>query len=282
MEISAQNVILACGGYSESAEMIAKLIPEAGECITIGSAGNTGDGIVMAQEVGEALWENEWVHECWPGPTKAFRNVNPYAMIFMDSTSPLPIAESSYYRLMVDKEGNRFMNEAGHYSAQVLDMVSHAGGSYWSIYDGLTDQAQEIAQSGLSTGDVVKGETLAELAAQLDMDPAMLEATVARYNEMCAAGVDEDFGKPETHLKAIGEGPYYMIHMLPGACDTLGGIKTDYDQRVLREDGSAINGLLAVGAMTNGVYYNQSYFSGSQLTFASTTGKLAAETAMGE
>lgn len=112
------------------------------------------------------------------------------------------------------------------------------------------------------------------------MSPETLEATVSRYNQMCENNVDEDYSKPATHLRAIGEGPYYMIQMLPGACDTLGGVKTNYDQRVVREDGSAIEGLFAVGAMTNGVYYNQSYFSGSQLTFASTTGKLAAEKAL--
>lgn len=280
LEITAKNVILSCGGYSENPELIARLIPDAGECSTIGSAGNTGDGILMAEAVGAALYEDQWVHACWPGPSLKLKAASRYANIFMDSTSPLAdVNESSYYRLMVDKDGQRFMNEAGHYSAQVLDMVKHNNGSYWSLYDGLTGIAQEVAEKGLDCGEIVKGDTIEDLAAQLGMDPAVLTATVARYNEMCAAGADADFNKPATHLKAIGDGPYYMVHMLPGACDTLGGVKTNYDQQVLRADGSVIEGLYATGAMSNRMYYNQSYFSGSQLTFGSTSGRIAGENA---
>ena len=282
VEVTADSVILACGGYSENPELIARLIPAAGECSTIGSAGNTGDGILMAEAVGAALYEDQWVHACWPGPSLKLKSASIYANIFMDSTSPLSdVNESSYYRLMVDQDGERFMNEAGHYSAQVLNMVKHANGPYWSLYDGLTGVAQEVAEAGLKCGEIVKGDTVGELAEQLGMDAAVLEATVERYNEMCAAGVDTDFDKPATHLKAIGEGPYYMVHLLPGACDTLGGVKTNFDQQVLREDGTVIEGLYAVGAMSNRMYYNQYYFSGSQLTFGSTAGKIAGERASG-
>ncbi len=278
-EIYGKNVILATGGFSQNPEMVAELIPSIGSEITsVGSPGNTGDGIIMAQAVGAALYEDQFIHTCWPGPTQKLRNASQYAKIFMDSSSPLKdVNESSYYRLMVDKDGNRFMNEGEHYSAQILDMIKHANGPYWSLYCGLEGVALDVAEQGLACGEIVKGNTIAEIAEQIGMDPATLEATVARYRAACDAGVDEEFGKDAKYLKPVDDGPYYMIHLVPGACDTLGGVKTNYDQQVLREDGTVIEGLYAVGAMSNRALYNQAYFSGSQLSFGATASKIAAE-----
>ena len=50
---------------------------------------------------------------------------------------------------------------------------------------------------------------------------------------------------------------------------------------MIREDGSVIEGLYAVGAMSNKYYYNQHYFSGASLTFCSTDGRIAGAHAAG-
>lgn len=280
-EIYGKSVILATGGYSQNPEMVERLIPSIGSEITsVGSAGNVGDGIVMAEAVGAALYEDQFIHTCWPGPTRKFLSASPYAKIFMDSSSPLKdVNESTYYRLMVDKDGNRFMNEGEHYSAQILDMIKHAGAPYWGLYCGLEGVALDVAEKGVPTGEVLKGNTIAELAEQAGMDAAVFEATVERYRAACDAGVDEEYGKDPKYLKPVDDGPYYLIHFVPGACDTLGGVKTNWDQQVLREDGSVIEGLYAVGAMSNRALYNQAYFSGSQLSFGATASKIAAEKA---
>ena len=72
-----------------------------------------------------------------------------------------------------------------------------------------------------------------------------------------------------------------MIQIIPACSDTLGGVKTNSSRQVLREDGSVIEGLYAVGAMSNKYYYNQLYFSGSALTFSSTDGRIAGAHAAG-
>ena len=275
VEIRAQSVILACGSYPCNYEMVAEMIPELYDCYSSGSVSDTGDGIRMALDAGAALWEDQWVHPAWPSPTRTFIEKNPLATVFMDSSSPLDVAESSYYRLMVDKNGERFMNEAAHYSNQVLTMAYNGVQPYWSLYDNLDEQVTAIAESGLETGTVVKGNTIAEVAAAAGMDPAVLEATVKRYNELAEAGEDADFGKDADHLKPYGDGPFYLVQMIPASTDILGGVQTNYDQQVLDESGAVIDGLYAVGSMSNKQYYNQWYFSGSSLTFASTAGKIA-------
>ncbi len=283
VEVRARNVILASGGFACNGEMFSELIPEIPEVFTISSVGNTGDGIAMAQAVGAAVFEDAWVNPCWPAPANAFHQANPNATVFQYSNSPIEgVSEDTYHRLMVDKEGNRFMNEAAHYALQILTLARLEAGPYWSLYNGLTGVALEIAESGLSTGAVVKGSTIEEVAQTAGVDPVNLQKSVDAYNAACEAGEDGEFGKSAEYLdKPIGEGPYYMIQIIPACSDTLGGVKTNSSRQVLREDGSVIEGLYAVGAMSNKYYYNQLYFSGSALTFSSTDGRIAGAHAAG-
>jgi len=62
----------------------------------------------------------------------------------------------------------------------------------------------------------------------------------------------------------------------------LGGIETDYDYAVLNENCEKISGLYAIGSMSNGHYYNQYYFSGTNLTFATASGRLAVQNILDE
>lgn len=281
VEVYADQVILATGGYSESAEMLNRLIPGLPEVSSYASPGNTGDGIIMAEKVGAALYEDQWIHNGRPRCSSLMRANSMYCDVFMQYSSPIEGEEAyTHERLMVDCNGERFMNEGEPYSSQDMDMFRQNKAPYWSLYCDLSPVVTEVAEAGIACGEVIKANSISELAEQAGMDPAVLEATVARYREMIAKGEDTDFGKDPAYLLPISEeGPYYLVHILPGACDTLGGIKTNYDQQVLREDGSVIDGLYATGAMTNGVYYNQYYFSATQLTFGATTGKIAGENA---
>lgn len=67
-----------------------------------------------------------------------------------------------------------------------------------------------------------------------NIDAAALADTVARYNELCAAGRDEDFGKAAKYLVPIEGGPYYAIprgsNKLPAI---LGGLVVDGNHQCL-------------------------------------------------
>src|SRR6185437_4319543 len=99
-------------------------------------------------------------------------------------------------------------------------------------------------------------------ARQCGIDPAGLEATVARFNGFCQTGVDEEFhkgdnayaryysdptAKPNNNLGPIAEAPFWAAPLVPGDVGTCGGAITDEHARVLRADGSAIEGLYAAG-----------------------------------
>ena len=284
VEVRAKSVILATGGFSCNEELVAELIPELKGLVTIASVGNTGDGIPMAEAVGAVTFEDAWVIPAWPSPSGAFLAVNKNAAVFQYSNSPIEgVAEPTYNRLMVDKDGNRFMNEAAHYALQIITMAKLQSGPYYAVYSGLEGTAKDIAESGLGSGAVFKGETLEEAAKAAGLNAENVLAAAAKYDEACAAGEDGEFGKTAEYLDhPVGEtGPFYLIEIVSACSDTLGGVKTNEHLQVIREDGSVIEGLYAVGSMNNKYYYNQLYFSGSALMFSSTDGRIAGAHAAG-
>ena len=58
-------------------------------------------------------------------------------------------------------------------------------------------------EEAISLGIAYKADSIEELAEKIGVPADTLTATVARYNELCAAGVDEDFGKDAQYLDAI-------------------------------------------------------------------------------
>jgi len=103
-------------------------------------------------------------------------------------------------------------------------------------------------------GVVVSADSLEELAAAMAVPASNLQATVSRYNELAAQGVDHDF-------KAFGEktfpkplpidtGPFYAAQFFPITRKSMGGVDVDLECRVLDTSGKAIPGLYAVGEVT--------------------------------
>ena len=213
--------------------------------------------------------------------------------------------------LAVDKHGNRFTDET-----QVAMLNSWISGPrYYSIWsndrveqiknEGFTfaaegpctiylgyqgaipagvpiTNADEVMQAAIDAGIAYKADTLEDLAEQLGMDPATLTATVERYNGFCDSGVDEDFGKDPQYLTKIGsEGPYYAIVGAPYCYTTCGGLDINTSFQVLKEDGTVIPGLYAVGTDSMGVLFSpkKAYvtFGGAANGWAITSGKMAGE-----
>lgn len=99
------------------------------------------------------------------------------------------------------------------------------------------------------------------------IDAATLQATYDAYEEAVAAGEDKEFGKAADKLVALETAPYYAVQIFPTTFGSQGGVKTDFDGRVLDKDGNAIAGLYAVGEMSNREYYNENYVLASIIRF---------------
>lgn len=143
------------------------------------------------------------------------------------------------------------------------------GGAPWSPED-MYESIKDV---------LVEADTLDELAEKCGINAENLSRTVARYNELCAAGEDTDYGKKPNDLIPLESGPYYAVEESGCCLVTVNGLRTDADSRVLDPKGAAIEGLYALGnvsgSMFNGTYpHHMSAVShGRCLTFGYLVGR---------
>jgi 3-oxosteroid 1-dehydrogenase len=135
------------------------------------------------------------------------------------------------------------------------------------------------------------------LADQIGVPAGRLGKTIETFNDFARAGKDEDFGrgasaydnyygdpncKPNPNLAPLAQPPFYAIKMVPGDLGTKGGLRTDERARVLRADGTVIEGLYAAGN-TSAMVMGRSYAGpGATIGPAMTFGYLAALDAAGK
>jgi 3-oxosteroid 1-dehydrogenase len=77
-------------------------------------------------------------------------------------------------------------------------------------------------------------------------------------------------------LHTIDHAPFYAVKIVPGDLGTKGGLVTDERARVLRADGSVIEGLYAAGNCSSAVMGNTYAGPGATIGPAMTFGYLAA------
>lgn len=257
--INAKKVILAAGGFAKNEELLERFVPEAAGTaeLSASSAGTTGDGILMAEKVGAALYEDPWII----GLASATK---------VDGTAGLAWDWSKLY---VNENGERFVNEGSHYSIVTNKIIEQD--STWAIFDSSETNANLIAsiEAAMPTDEAVKADTIDSLAEAMGAQSTLV-ATIKEYNEGVKSGADE-LGKNQNFLVSVEKAPFYAIKLYPKTMGTFGGVKTNENYQVLREDGTVIENLYAGGECANKVMYNQVYMSGSAVQFALTSGRIA-------
>jgi hypothetical protein len=199
--------------------------------------------------------------------------------------------------LHVNAFGERFHNEDVSGQAWNYSVEQQPGKFAWQIIDANWQEYIPHMSIGHCSNFVVTdalksqveksitANSIEELAVALELDPATLKATVDRYNEMCYAGIDTDFGKPSHRLFPIDTPPYHAGK--GGACSFLavlfGGLMTDpHTMQAYDTDFKLIRGLYLAGN-TVGRRFNVSYpttVPGVSVGMAITQGRYAAQQAV--
>ena len=263
--ITTKAVILATGGFGNNEDMIVQYRPDLKGTVTTSAPGITGDGIVMAQAVGADLVD---IDQIQLHPT-------------VEQSTSMLITESvrGDGAILVNQEGKRFTNEL-----LTRDVVSAAelaqSGSYaYIIFDQRLREGLKATEKYISTGITVQGDTIEDLAAQLDIDPATLAQTLADWNGYVAAQNDPDFGRTTGMEADLSQAPYYAIKIAPGIHHTMGGVKIDTQARVIDTQGNPIPGLFAAGEVTGGVH-GGNRIGGNAVADIVVFGKVAAQSAI--
>ncbi|WP_062347460.1 FAD-dependent oxidoreductase [Novosphingobium sp. CCH12-A3] len=294
-----RGVVIATGGFEWNETLVKAFIrgPLTGP---VSVPENEGDGLLMAIEAGAQLGNMQ--NAFWMQSVLEFkpqhRNAKPNYMLGSDERAR-PGA------ILVNRKGKRFVNEAANYNALGKSLHAFEGGTheyanlpYWLIIDQRYRDKYPLfnSQPGSPTPSyAIEAATLAELAEKAGIDPAGLEAEVARFNQMVRNGHDDDFNRGDTTydnfymwgdmafdppyrtLGVIDQGPFYAVKMEAGALGTAGGPKTNADAQVLDWSGNPIPGLYAAGnamaAVLGEVYGGAGGTLGPGLTFGYLAGK---------
>lgn len=296
-----RGVVLAAGGFDHSMAMRWKFQSESlGEHLSLGAETNTGDAIHAAQDLGAAtgLMDQAW---------------------WFPAVSPLPGASPSVLlaerslpgSLIIDQNGTRFINEATDYMSfgQRLLERERSGNpveSMWIVFDqkyrnsyvfaGELFPRMSIPQSWYEAGIAHRSDDLTELASKIDVPRSQFSASVTRFNEMSRAGYDADFHRgssaydryygdptiaPNPNLRALDKGPLYAVKMVLSDLGTCGGLRADDRARVLREDGSIIDGLYAIGNTATNAFGTTYPGAGATIAQGLVYGYVAARDAAG-
>lgn len=302
------GVVLACGGFPHDVERRKQLFPHAPtgrEHYTPSPEANTGDGLRMAEAVGG--WVDPtiphaaaWVPTSVTTRKDGTKGVMPH---FIDRAKPGVIA--------VTRHGKRFTNEGNSYHDFVQDLVKATKGDKeifaWEICDHATLRQYGMGCVApfplpigrhLRTGYLVKGNTVAELAKKIGVDPRAFQSTIDGFNQHARNGEDPAFGKgskaynryqgdaqnlPNPCVRPLETGPFYAIKLVIGDIGTFAGLATDAQTRVLDGDKNPIKGLYAVGndaaSIMGGNYPGAGITLGPALTFGYTAGMALAQAA---
>jgi 3-oxosteroid 1-dehydrogenase len=287
------GIVLAAGGFPLNKEMREKYQqqPISTEW-TSASPGNTGDAIQMGQALGGAL---DLMEDAWWGPA----SLPPGSVPFFH------VGERAYPGgMIVNSQGKRFMNESAPYVDAVKECYRHNQENGRTIpahfimdqrfrnkyIFGTLFPMVAIPKEYLDSGYFVKADTLEELAEKCGINSQGLVETIDRFNQFSKTGIDLDFQrgdsaydryygdptvKPNPCLAPISKPPFYSVKMYPGDIGTKGGLVTDEKARVLKEDGSKIPGLYAVGNTSASVMGNAYPGPGGTIGPAMTFGYIA-------
>jgi fumarate reductase flavoprotein subunit len=151
--------------------------------------------------------------------------------------------------IAVNKDGRRYGNEAGYYP--VFSAATMEQAEVFCILDATLMESDRVrGDIGLSSirEMYTKADTVEELANKLGINAANLKETIATYGEYVRKGADEQFGKPSTALTSeLSTSPYYGVKSKVENHLVFGGLNIDNGAHVLRDDGSIVEGLYAVG-----------------------------------
>jgi tricarballylate dehydrogenase len=257
--IAADAIVLASGGFAGNGEMLARHLGPGAESlkpISPGTSFNTGEGIAMALAAG-ARSDGDW----------AGMHAEP---VDPRSRGSAPVVLVYPYGILVDQTGRRFCDEGAglvHETWERLARTIHFAAPGRIAYAILDARLYEIARYRRAIRSEVppfQAGAVAELAALIDVPPAALQATVARYNAAAtgdAARFDATrtdglaaaaaLSPPKSNWARPLDRPPYLAYPLIGAIAyTFGGVATDADAQVLGKSGQPIPGLYAAGEMT--------------------------------
>lgn len=239
-----KGVVIASGGFTQSPELLVALDPESANVMGTACSGNTGDGILMANEVGAHL-------------TRTAYQPQMHSLVGWGTSKMFPADYAGrYHGIFLDANGERFYDESKDFLTrqgprEVLKKELAQGKKVVYLMPTCEANAELVASESF---DWSSGATASEAVEPFGLDAERVEETIRQYNASYYNGRDERFGRSIYDMVPM-IGPFYASEAQVTTPVTTGGIKTDGEGRVLRlkavsEEGDMLRpipGLYAAG-----------------------------------
>lgn len=285
---AARGVVIATGGFEWNDEMREQHFPGGGT-LNASPRTNTGDGQVMAADVGAHLDHMTEANIFHMVPT-----------VYEGKRHAFPLTEIYHpHCILVGPDGRRFVNEGDPNVGVTLNERDSATGRMrhlpaWKVFDKSYTRTNAMGMRlwKRDGAELKTARTIPELAGLIDVDPVVLQTTVARFNGFVDQGRDDDFRRGETvwemyytkdpsrpngngALGRIETPPFQATRYHHGIIVTKGGPRTSPSGEVLREDGSRIGGLYAAGMAAASPIGTKAVGAGTTIGPCLTTGYIA-------
>ena len=285
--INARSIVLACGGFESNPEMRARYLGPGWDLARVrGTKHNMGDGIKMAIDIGARAYGN------WSGCHSVGWDIS--APEYGDYEVLDNFQKHSYpWGIMVNTDGNRFVDEGedlrNHtYVKFGREIMKQPNRTAIQIFD---QKTIPLLRDEYRIRQVTKvsGNTIAELAQELEINVSALTKTIDEFNAACKPGNFNPSildGVATTGLNPnktnwalpVDEPPFEAFITTTGVTFTFGGLKVDEKGSVLDNNDRSISGLFAAGELVGGLFY-ENYPGGSGLMAGAVYGKIAGENA---
>ncbi len=257
LEISADSVVIADGGFPGNAELFRKYIGPRPDRVLMRHAGTAiGDGLRMAAEAGAAL----------VGLDRFYGHLLSRDAMENEGLWPYPQIDAvAVAAIVVDRRGTRILDEGLGGIAIANDLARLddplcatviCDAPIWETA-GKAAQIPPNPQLLAGGGALHRADTIEALAEMAGLPSENLAGTVAEYNDAVR------FNRLQTLLperstrsgipRRIETPPFFAIPICAAITNTMGGVAIDRHGRVKRPDGSPIAGLYAAGGATGGL-----------------------------
>lgn len=272
------RVVLACGGFEGNPEMLTRYMGPRSiylRPICKGANFNRGEGIEMALALGAATCGEFGSYHAEP--------IDPRSGVSEPSVFIFP------YGILVNKDGQRFTDEApgtvdAHYENVTRRIYEQKHGLAYVVLDARHLRIPNYRLGIRTDKPPIVADSLAALAAAIEVPGDALTATVAAYNAACVPGdyrpLERDnlatsgLVPPKSNWALpIDEAPFHAYPIISANVFTFGGLKVDASARVLNSDGAPIGGLYAAGEII-GSYY-RTYTGATSVLKGMVFGRLA-------
>ncbi len=273
------GVIITTGGFAGNVELRqthgeGEKWPDLGPHIPTSNMDSvTGHGLVMASESGGELVNMEHIQ------------LLPYCNPNTGATYDIVAGRGAM--VFINKEGERFVREDGRRDEMSRAIIEQTDGIIFMLQsaDGIPNPEEARALGGqkltyyLETGHAgyVAADTLEELAEKMGVPADNLIQTVENFNSYVESGDTDPFGVVSYGGK-LETGPFYAYPRRPAVHHTMGGIRIDEQARVVREDGTIIEGLFAAGEIS-GNLHGANRLGGNAIVDFVVFGRIAGEAA---